>query len=341
MDILALLDPVRTRLRPPVLVALGPPRAVADLAALVPAPVTCLQMDLFQAERVRQEMLETGADAQVLALPDIWDAPGRFGSVVFPMQTMGEREMKLDVLEQAYHVLEPGGLVAVLSGTVPEILAPKWLKKLYGKPSYVPHERTGTTLWATRGEDRPRRRHELSYHARVGDAPAMNFLSRPGTFSYGELDQGARALLETADIRPGDHVLDLGCGNGANGVLAAHRFGAEGSVTFVDSNVRALALAEHNARSNGVTNFRVVASPTVEGVPPRTVDVVLANPPYHAQTSIAKLFIDASRPLLKPGGRFHLVTRQPHKVGPLIAETFGEEFGAELRRGYTVFTALA
>ena len=46
-------------------------------------------------------------------------------------------------------------------------------------------------------------------------------------------------MLEVAEVRPGDRVLDLGCGPGANGVLAMDRAGPDGHVTFVDSNVRA------------------------------------------------------------------------------------------------------
>ncbi len=39
--------------------------------------------------------------------------------------------------------------------------------------------------------------------------------------------------------------------------------------------------------------------------------------------------------LLKPGGRFFLVTKQPNPVAEMIAETFGA-VEALLRRGYTI-----
>jgi 16S rRNA G1207 methylase RsmC len=67
-------------------------------------------------------------------------------------------------------------------------------------------------------------------------------------------------------------------------------------------------------------------------------DVALANPPYYANNSIAQLFIERSRALLKPQGRFYLVTKQNEQMAVLIEETFGV-VSAVMRRGFTVFCA--
>jgi 16S rRNA (guanine1207-N2)-methyltransferase len=106
----------------------------------------------------------------------------------------------------------------------------------------------------------------------------------------------------------------------------------------VDSNVRAVALAEINARANGVDSFQTVASSTVEGLDDGSFDVALANPPYYAQLSIAQLFIERGRALLRPGGRLYLVTKQPDQVGPMVADHFGRTDVVE-RRGYIVLCA--
>ncbi len=97
-------------------------------------------------------------------------------------------------------------------------------------------------------------------------------------------------------------------------------------------------LAEHNARTNGLPSFRAVAGTRAECRVDGDFDVALANPPYHAQASIAQLFIDRCAELLRPGGRFYLVTRQADQVGPLVAERFGTT-RVEARRGYTVLCA--
>jgi 16S rRNA (guanine1207-N2)-methyltransferase len=99
-----------------------------------------------------------------------------------------------------------------------------------------------------------------------------------------------------------------------------------------------VALTEQNAAANGLARFQTVASSRVEGVPERSMDVVLANPPYFAQTAIARLFIERAYELLRPGGRFYLVTKQANQVGPLVADTFGQAEAMQ-RRGYTIFGA--
>ena len=246
----------------------------------------------------------------------------------------GERELKIDMVEQAFHVLRPGGALVIWSSYETDPFFPTLLKKVFGRV----HEQRmdpDAVLWAPRVGDRPRRRHEMTFQARVLGGPPCRFTSRPGVFSYGRFDEGARALVETAELRPGDRVLDLGCGCGVAGVFAAQQCGPEGRVVFVDSNVRAVALAEHNARANGVASFGVIASGTAAGLEERSFDVVLANPPYYADHGVARLFVEKARVLLKPGGRFFLVTKQPNPVAEMIAETFGA-VEAMLRRGYTI-----
>jgi 16S rRNA (guanine1207-N2)-methyltransferase len=164
-------------------------------------------------------------------------------------------------------------------------------------------------------------------------------LSRPGTFSYGRFDNGARALAEVMEVETGDRVLDIGCGVGTNGVFAALRAGPEGFIAFVDSNARAAALAEVNAKANGVANFKVVASSTIDGLEEGNFDVALANPPYFANASIARLFIERARALLTPQGRLFLVTKQPDQVTPLLEEFFEGQIEMAVNRGYAVLCA--
>jgi 23S rRNA (guanine1835-N2)-methyltransferase len=178
----------------------------------------------------------------------------------------------------------------------------------------------------------------VTFQARVLDGPSCRFISRPGVFTYGRFDDGARAMVETAVLKPGDRVLDLGCGCGVAGVFASQQTGPEGHIAFVDSNVRAVALTELNARANGVTSFQAVASSTVAGVEGGPFDVALANPPYIADHSVARLFIERARELLKPRGRFYLVTKQPEAVAQMVADVFGAVDGVP-RRGYTVLVA--
>lgn len=337
-NLAGLYGSIGSRVRPPVAAALGSPREAAQLASLGPGEAVCYQMDLFQAGRLREEL--SGHAVRVEARPDLWDLGETFQTVLVPIATHGERELKLDLLDQSFHVLRPGGLLIALSEYESDQLLPKAIKKYFGKCHELPATRDGSVFWAVREKDRPRRRHEMTFHARIGEGPSHSFVSRPGVFSYGRMDDGARALLEIAEIHPGNALLDLGCGVGTNGVIAADRAGPDASITFVDSNTRAIALAEQNARANGLTNFTCVAAAGLDGLPHAAFDVILANPPYYAASAIAQMFIEQSRPLLKEGGRFYLVTKQVEHVAPFMVEVFGDVDAFE-NRGYTVLEAVA
>jgi 16S rRNA (guanine1207-N2)-methyltransferase len=325
------------RLQAPLAVVLGSARTAADIAGLLDErDIVCYQMDRYQADRLRGELAELGSEAEVRTTPDLWDLPADFQTVVFVAQRGGERILKLDMIEQGFHVLRRGGTFAVVSDYPNDQLFPEQLRKVFGK-IHVPEAGEGHVVWAQRQKERPRRRHEITFQARVDDV-SLRFLSRPGVFSYGRFDDGARALVEVMDVRAGNRILDVGCGTGTNGIVAGLRAGPEGHVTFVDSNARAVALAEHNARNNGLTAFEALARSDFDDLPPRYFDVILANPPYYAQNAIAERFIRGSRPLLAPGGRFFLVTKQPDLLGPLVADVFGPTEPVE-RRGYVVLCA--
>jgi 16S rRNA (guanine1207-N2)-methyltransferase len=159
--------------------------------------------------------------------------------------------------------------------------------------------------------------------------------SRPGVFTYGRMDDGARALIDVAEVRPGERIVDLGCGTGAVGVLAGLRAGPDGSVTFVDSNLRAVALADENARANGLSDFRAVATATLEGLEAGQFNLALANPPYYAQQGVARLFVEGAKRLLRRGGRLYVVTKQADAVGEIVDEYFGKPH-VDLHRDYAV-----
>jgi 16S rRNA G1207 methylase RsmC len=334
-----LFPAVADKVVPPVLIALGSPWPVTQIVqALDGKEAVCYQMDVFVADRLRTKLGENNVAAEVVTAPDLWDLPARFRTVLYPASAHSDRELKIDVVEQGFHVLEEGGMFISLSEYEKDVQFAKWHKKVFGKCGESPRNKAGMAFWSTKHGDQPRRRHEVTFHAKVGDGPSMSFASWPGTFSYGRMDNGSRAMLEVAEVRAGDRVLDLGCGNGAVGCLASAMAGPTGKVTFVDSNVRAMALTELNAKANGVPNYELVTTATLGGLPMSGFDVALANPPYYANSEVARMFITSARELLKRGGRFYLVTRMPVQTIPEVVETFGDVESVE-NRGYTVLTA--
>jgi 16S rRNA G1207 methylase RsmC len=335
-----LVELFEAKLRPPLAIVLGTAEEWLPLVEMLePDGTTAYQLDLYPAEQFRSALAENKVQGRVVTGPDLWDLPAEFQTVMYAPQPKGERELKIDMIDQAFHILRPRGNLIVLTPFEKDPFFPALLKKVFGKV-HAPAVGENFVLWSQRDGDRPRRRHEMTFQVRGREGRPLRFLSRPGTFSYGRFDNGARALVECAVVNDGDRIIDLGCGCGANGILAADLAGPACHLTFVDSNVRALALAEHNVRANGLARFTMVATCRVEGeaLPAKSFDVVLANPPYFAFSAIARLFVQRSSALLRPGGRFYLVTKQPREVAPLLLEHFGQA-DAVMRRGYTILAA--
>lgn len=337
--VLELFATVAKRVKPPVCIALGPPWPAANLVKAINSPDTvCFQMDLHQADRVRECLAELETTAEVIAGPDLWDLEPKFETVLFPAASHADRELKIDMIEQAYHILRPGGTLISLSEYEKDTQFAKWQKKVFGKCGESPSSENGMAFWSTKTDEGKRRRHEIAFHAKLADGSPMEFVSRPGTFSYGRFDDGSRAMIDVVEIEKGDSILDLGCGNGAVGCLLAAKAGPKGSVTFIDSNLRAMALAELNVKANSVTNAKFVAATRLQGLEPKSFNVIVANPPYYAKSDITRLFIEGAKELLKRNGRYYIVTKMPTAVVPLIFETFGDCSVIE-NRGYSVVIA--
>ena len=332
---------VASKLRPPFGVVLGSPGEVAELVQSFPeGETTCYQMDLFQAERLTEIFAHRSRCAVVETRADLWDLPlggEGFQTLIYPVPYGGERALKLDMIEQAFHVLNPHGTLIVLSPYDQDEFFPPSLKKVFGRV-HAPMEGANKVFWCQRDGERSRRRHEITYHVRVDEQTSYCFVSRPGVFGYGFCDEGARALTEVMELQQGQRVLDVGCGVGTNGILAARQVGPAGFVAFADSNLRAIALAELNATAIGLTSFQTRASHTLTEWPDASFDVVLANPPYYAHGSIIRLFIERSKALLRSGGVLYLVTKQVDATWPILQEHFPEPQLYE-NRGYVVFRA--
>jgi 16S rRNA G1207 methylase RsmC len=331
-----LVQVVAAKLRPPFGILLGAPGEVADLIQRLPeGDTTCYQMDLFQSARLKEILATRSRSAVVATLADLWDLPANLNTLIYPVPYGGERSLKLDMVEQAFHVLKPHGAIIVLSPYDKDDLFPPALKKVFGRV-HTPMDGDNKIFWCQRDGDHARRRHEINYHVRVDAETSYNFVSRPGVFGYGFYDEGARALMEATELEAGQRVLDMGCGAGTNGILAARKVGPAGFVAFADSNVRAIALADLNAKAIGVANYQTLATHTLTDWPDASFDVVLANPPYYSHGSIIRLFIERSKALLRPGGVLYLVTKHVDTAWPIIQEHFVEPEMYE-NRGYVIF----
>lgn len=89
---------------------------------------------------------------------------------------------------------------------------------------------------------------------------------------------------------PPARIVDLCCGTGCIGILAAHVF-PDAEVTLVDIDPRALSLAQQNVQRHGLgARVRVVDSDLFDGLAAgERFDLVLSNPPYVDAVDMAAL----------------------------------------------------
>ena len=128
------------------------------------------------------------------------------------------------------------------------------------------------------------------------------------------------AVMDSLTLKPGEHVLDIGCGCGHTSLSLADRVGAEGSVTGIDISAPMLAVAsqlaaEHTTRHNSVQFLEADAQ--THRFTPESYDaafsrfgVMFFEDPVAAFTNL--------RASLRPSGRLAFCCWQPRAVNPFM-----------------------
>jgi len=136
----------------------------------------------------------------------------------------------------------------------------------------------------------------------------FTFRTDAGVFSRGELDRGTQLLIDALDIGACETILDLGCGYGAIGIVAASL--SEGGRAFLtDVNERAVSLARKNIAANGIANAEVRLGPTYEPVSGMLFDKIVCNPPIRAGRTVVDEIITGAPGHLLGQGSLWLVAR--------------------------------
>jgi 16S rRNA (guanine1207-N2)-methyltransferase len=151
------------------------------------------------------------------------------------------------------------------------------------------------------------------------------FFTSPGVFSYRRIDNGTRLLIESMVLPEGGRVLDVGCGYGPVGVVAA-RLAPGLEVWMTDVNKRAVALARRNSEWNGVE--AVVRRGDLYGpVGDLLFDAVLSNPPISAgMRRVVEPLVAGAADRLVEGGSLQVVV-QTNKGGRTLASMMEGCFG--------------
>lgn len=164
---------------------------------------------------------------------------------------------------------------------------------------------------------------ELNPSLTPGDSPYPQSYTLEGTnynisnhanvFSREKLDIGTRFFLQHLPSMDAKRIIDLGCGNGLVGIVAAER-NSNAEVTFIDESFMAVASAKENfeaAHRTNKTNATYLATDCLTGVAENHYDLILNNPPFHQQHAvgdfIAWQMFQSSRKCLQPGGELWVI----------------------------------
>lgn len=189
---------------------------------------------------------------------------------------------------------------------------------------------------------RPQAAHDEAEFTATLRGMELRFVTDAAVFSRERVDFGSALLIEAMRIAPADTVLDLGCGYGPIGLMAA-RLAPEGRVYMVDVNERAAALAQRNLAENGVTNAEVRVGDGLEPVRGIQFDKVLTNPPIRAGKAAIYRMLDDAHQALVPGGSIWVVIQTKQGAPSMkkkLQELFGNVADVEREAGYHVFTAV-
>ena len=109
----------------------------------------------------------------------------------------------------------------------------------------------------------------------------FSFITSHGVFSSKKIDIGTRVLVENMLIPDVGDFLDLGCGIGVIGIVAAFEQ-PELNVHLSDVNQRAVKLTRLNVQRLGLDNCTVYEGELYETVNDIMFETIVSNPPVSA-----------------------------------------------------------
>jgi len=231
-----------------------------------------------------------------------------------------EREVARQCVRDAAALLRPGGYCylagANRSGVKSTI---RYLEELLGEAHVLAYRGGCRVALATKGEapqvGEAESREYYRFRELIAQVRGKRYIciTKPGLFSWSKVDEGTRQLVENMEIGPQERVLDLGCGYGLAGLVAAD-MAPDGEVTLVDADCVAVDAGRRTLERNDVGHAQAFLSDCGAAVMGRTFDIVITNPPFHqgrgVSYEVACQFIHDAAAVLRPGGRLYLVANR-------------------------------
>jgi trans-aconitate 2-methyltransferase len=124
-----------------------------------------------------------------------------------------------------------------------------------------------------------------------------------------------QTLIEALKLRPGERVLDIGCGDGSLTLELVKRVGATGHVVGIDKSEEMIRFA--GERSSGMSNVRFEVRDAVNLTFSEEFDAVFSNATLHWIEDHLSVLRGISRSLV-PGGRIVLQMGGGRNAAPIL-----------------------
>ena len=187
------------------------------------------------------------------------------------------------------------------------------------------------TQWQTLDEPRP-----------IADG---QFMSRPGIFAWDRIDVASMLLAEHLPVKLAGRAADLGAGFGYLSAELLTRCPGITALDVYEAENRALELARVNLqRFEARTPIDYRWHDVAAGLPD-TYDVIVTNPPFHAQRGIdrpdiGRRFISVAADALRPGGKLWLVANRHLPYESVLSENFDVVRTVVQKHGYKIIEAV-
>jgi 16S rRNA (guanine1207-N2)-methyltransferase len=184
---------------------------------------------------------------------------------------------------------------------------------------------------------------------RALDAPRQildgRFISRPGVFAWDRIDPASALLAGHLPATLAGNAADLGCGFGYLATQLLQRCPGIHTLDLYDAEARALDLAQQNlARFADRVALKFHWEDVTRGLP-ALYDVIVTNPPFHAQGAgdrpdIGRAFIAAAAAALRPGGQLWMVANRHLPYESALDARFGTVRTVTQAGGFKVIEAV-
>lgn len=220
----------------------------------------------------------------------------------------------------------PGNLLALVRRYLPELDLLRGRHKAHGLRAVVTGEAVPEPPYPSRvavpGTD-----WTLSVHA--------------GVFSQAQLDIGARAFMPHIPAGRTGRIVDLGCGNGVIGLLAAQR-NPDAEIIFCDESWQALQSARENASRYASSPVAFHLGNGLDGLQGE-FDLILLNPPFHRghaiDDGVAKVLFKQAAGRLTAGGELRVIGNRHLRYGVALKRYFSSVTVLAQGPKFTVFSA--